>query len=156
MEKIQWRDWTPEAFALAQAEDKPILLDLTAVWCHWCHIMDETSYSDAEVIRLVRAELSELRENGPGEAELRVAKEHLKGSLMLSLESTASRMSNLARQEFYFGRQLTLEETLAGVEGVTRSRVHGLVRDLLTDRRLAAAAVGRVARLKTKEEDLEL
>ena len=52
-EGIRWRDWEPATFALAQTENKPILLDLTAVWCHWCHVMDETSYSDPEVIRLV-------------------------------------------------------------------------------------------------------
>ena len=61
-----------------------------------------------EVIRLIEGELRDLRDNGPQEDELHVAKEHLKGSLMLALESTSSRMSNLARQEFYFGRQLTL------------------------------------------------
>jgi uncharacterized protein YyaL (SSP411 family) len=44
-EVIDWYDWRTSAFALAQAENKPILLDLTAVWCHWCHVMDETSYS---------------------------------------------------------------------------------------------------------------
>ena len=50
------------------------------------------------------------------EAELRRAKDHLKGSLMLSLENTASRMSHLARQEIYFDRHFGLDETLAGVE----------------------------------------
>jgi len=109
-----------------------------------------------EVIRLIRAELRDLRDNGPGEDELRVAKEHLKGSLMLSLESTASRMSNLARQEFYFGRQLTLEETLAGVEGVDCGQVHEIARELLDNRRLAVATVGRVGRVRLGEEDLRI
>ena len=53
------------------------------------------------------------------DAELRRAKDHLKGSLMLSLENTASRMSHLARQEIYFERHFGLDETLAGVERVT-------------------------------------
>ena len=48
--EIAWRDWGPDAFAEAQAADKPILLSISAVWCHWCHVMDETSYSDAQVI----------------------------------------------------------------------------------------------------------
>ena len=56
------------------------------------------------------------------DAELRRAKDHLKGSLMLSLENTASRMSHLARQEIYFDRHFGLDETLAGVERVTRRR----------------------------------
>ena len=53
-------------------------------------------------------------------AELQRAKDHLKGSLMLSLENTASRMSHLARQEIYFDRQFGLDETLQGIERVTR------------------------------------
>ena len=53
------------------------------------------------------------------DAELQRAKDHLKGSLMLSLENTASRMSHLARQEIYFDRQFGLDETLEGIERVT-------------------------------------
>lgn len=45
--------WGEEAFARARAEDKPILLSISAVWCHWCHVMDETSYSDAGVIAAI-------------------------------------------------------------------------------------------------------
>ena len=51
--EIHWRQWTPEGFAQAQREDKPILLGISAVWCHWCHVMDETSYSDTEIIGLI-------------------------------------------------------------------------------------------------------
>jgi uncharacterized protein YyaL (SSP411 family) len=46
---IQWHEWGPDAFARAQAEDKPILLDIGAVWCHWCHVMDHESYEDPEI-----------------------------------------------------------------------------------------------------------
>ena len=108
------------------------------------------------MIRLIEAELRDLRDNGPGEEELRVAKEHLKGSLMLSLESTASRMSNLARQEIYFGRQLSLEETLAGVDGVACGDVHDLARDLLSGRELTVAMVGQVGRVKLSQKELKL
>ncbi len=45
--------WGADAFARAAAEDKPILLSISAVWCHWCHVMDETSYSDAAVIETI-------------------------------------------------------------------------------------------------------
>ena len=38
---IHWREWGEEAFAEAKAENKPVLLDIGAVWCHWCHVMDE-------------------------------------------------------------------------------------------------------------------
>ncbi|ADW68732.1 thioredoxin domain-containing protein [Granulicella tundricola] len=50
---VQWHEWSPEAFARAQAEDKPILLDIGAVWCHWCHVMDRESYENAETARLI-------------------------------------------------------------------------------------------------------
>ena len=46
---INWQPWGPAAFAKAQEEDKAILLSISAVWCYWCHVMDETSYSDPEV-----------------------------------------------------------------------------------------------------------
>src|SRR5882672_4586343 len=50
---IQWNEWGEEAFATAQRENKPILLDIGAVWCHWCHVMDRESYDDPEVARIV-------------------------------------------------------------------------------------------------------
>src|SRR5271157_4774695 len=50
---VLWREWNGAAFALAQAEDKPILLDIGAVWCHWCHVMDRESYEDAEIARII-------------------------------------------------------------------------------------------------------
>jgi uncharacterized protein YyaL (SSP411 family) len=51
--EIEWMPWGAEAFARSEAEQKPILLAISAVWCHWCHVMDETSYSDPEVIRAI-------------------------------------------------------------------------------------------------------
>ena len=51
--EIAWRPWSDKAFQEAQVADKPVLLAISAVWCHWCHVMDETSYSDPEVIRLI-------------------------------------------------------------------------------------------------------
>src|SRR3990172_1709925 len=51
--EIRWRPWGDEAFAEAKAQDKPVLLALSAVWCHWCHVMDETSYSEPGVISYV-------------------------------------------------------------------------------------------------------
>ena len=50
---VRWMEWGPEAFARAAAEDKPVLLDIGAVWCHWCHVMDRESYEDAETARLI-------------------------------------------------------------------------------------------------------
>ena len=51
--KINWLEWSKESFEKARKEDKPILLDLTAVWCHWCHVMDMTSYSDNEIAEII-------------------------------------------------------------------------------------------------------
>ncbi|MBC7246966.1 MAG: thioredoxin domain-containing protein [Actinobacteria bacterium] len=51
--EIGWLPWGEEAFSRAAREEKPILLSISAVWCHWCHVMDETTYSDPEVIELV-------------------------------------------------------------------------------------------------------
>lgn len=54
MNKIQWLDWGKESFDMARTLGKPILLDITGSWCHWCHVMDNTSYSDPAVIDLVK------------------------------------------------------------------------------------------------------
>ena len=107
-----------------------------------------------EVIRLVVDELRQLRDHGPTEDELTVAKEHLKGSLMLALESTSSRMSNMARGEIYFGRQLTLEETISGIERVTRRKLLNMARTILDGQRMSLGAVGRVGRLKLDNVEL--
>lgn len=51
--EIAWQPWGEEAFATAQREDKPVLLGISAVWCHWCHVMDETTYSSSDNIGLI-------------------------------------------------------------------------------------------------------
>jgi hypothetical protein len=50
---IQWHEWGPEAFAAAARDNKPMLLDIGAVWCHWCHVMDRESYDDPEIAAIV-------------------------------------------------------------------------------------------------------
>ena len=50
---VQWEQWGEEAFARAVREDKPILLDIGAVWCHWCHVMDRESYEDADTAGII-------------------------------------------------------------------------------------------------------
>src|SRR5215467_3655949 len=50
---VQWHEWGEEAFTTAKRENKPILLDIGAVWCHWCHVMDRESYDDPELARIV-------------------------------------------------------------------------------------------------------
>jgi uncharacterized protein YyaL (SSP411 family) len=50
---IHWHEWGEEAFAAAQRANKPLLLDIGAVWCHWCHVMDRESYDDPEIAAIV-------------------------------------------------------------------------------------------------------
>lgn len=50
---VKWHEWGEEAFARARAEDKPVLLDIGAVWCHWCHVMDRESYENPETAKLI-------------------------------------------------------------------------------------------------------
>jgi uncharacterized protein YyaL (SSP411 family) len=50
---IRWHEWGEEAFAAAQRENKPILLDIGAVWCHWCHVMDRESYDNPEIAEII-------------------------------------------------------------------------------------------------------
>src|ERR1035438_89922 len=50
---VNWNPWGEAAFARAQAEDKPILLDIGAIWCHWCHVMDRESYENPEIAALI-------------------------------------------------------------------------------------------------------
>ena len=59
--EIKWRPWGEPAFAEARRLGRPVLLSLSAVWCHWCHVMDETSYSDARVIAAVNEHFVPIR-----------------------------------------------------------------------------------------------
>jgi len=95
-----------------------------------------------EVIDLSVEELRTLKRTPVPADELKRAKDHLKGSLMLSLENTASRMSHLARQEIYFDRHFSLDETLAGVQRVTADDIQRVARDLLSNGSLAVTVLG--------------
>ena len=95
-----------------------------------------------EVIDLCVEELRTIKRDPFPEAELVRAKDHLKGSLMLSLENTASRMSHLARQEIYFDRHFGLDETLAGVQRVSGEDLLRVAADLFSNGSLAATVLG--------------
>jgi len=95
-----------------------------------------------EVIDLCVDELKTIKRTLVSDSELRRAKDHLKGSLMLSLENTSSRMSHLARQEIYFDRHFGLDETLAGVEAVSTGDLQRVASDLFSNGSLAATVVG--------------
>jgi predicted Zn-dependent peptidase len=95
-----------------------------------------------EVIDLCVDELRGLKRTAVPDAELKRAKDHLKGSLMLSLENTASRMSHMARQEIYFERHFGLDETLAGVQRVSAADIQRVASDLFANGSLAATVLG--------------
>jgi predicted Zn-dependent peptidase len=97
-----------------------------------------------EVIDLVVEELRGVKQSSAPDTELRRAKDHLKGSLMLSLENTASRMSHLARQEIYFDRQFSLDETLEGIERVTPDGIRDVANLMFFDGGVAVTALGQL------------
>src|SRR5205807_6797729 len=95
-----------------------------------------------QVIDLTIQEFRALKKTPVTEEELRRSKNHLKGSLMLSLESTSSRMSNLARQELYFGRFFSLDEIMAGIEAVTQEALQYLHQEYLQNTQIAFKVLG--------------
>ncbi len=107
-----------------------------------------------QVVESVIQELRQLKEDLIGEDELRRAKDHLKGSLMLSLESTSSRMSNLARQELYFNRFMSLDEMLESIEAVTRDQVQAIAHEFFRTENIALAMLGRLAGVEISRDDL--
>src|SRR3954465_10796138 len=109
-----------------------------------------------EGIHLCVEELRVVKNAAVPDSELQRSKDHLKGSLMLSLENTASRMSHLARQEIYFDRQFGLDETLHGIERVTREDVQRVAADLFRNGSLAATVLGNVNGLQIPVERLDL
>lgn len=96
----------------------------------------------AQVLDLTIAEFRAMKESPVSDEELLRAKNHLKGSLMLSLESTSSRMSNLARQELYFHRFSTLDEILSAIELVTQEQVQSLAQQFFQPEQIAVTVLG--------------
>jgi len=107
-----------------------------------------------QVIELVLEELRQLKSTPISEEELQRAKDYLKGSLLLSLESTTSRMSNLARQELYFGRYISLDEIARSVDTVTADQVQAVAREFFGSDRLAVTVLGPLDGLHLTRADL--
>ena len=95
-----------------------------------------------QVIDLVVEELRGMRRAPLPAAELRRAKDHLKGNLMLGLESTSARMTHLARQEIYFDKPYTLDDTLDGIDRVTGEDVQRVASALFADGALGLTVLG--------------
>jgi predicted Zn-dependent peptidase len=88
--------------------------------------------------------------------ELRRAKDHLKGNMMLGLESTSSRMSNIARQEMYFDRPFDLDETLRSIDAVSHASLERVRSELFADGSWAATVLGAVDGLQLSADRLSL
>ncbi len=110
--------------------------------------------SARQVVSSITAEFRQLKGDRVSDEELRRAKDHLKGSLMLGLESTASRMSNLARQEMYFGRFFTLDELVESIESVTAEDVRRIAQTFFDPRQIALTILGNLENFKIGREDL--
>ena len=100
-----------------------------------------------DVIRLSVEEFNRFKGEPVSDAELQRAKDQLKVSIMLSLESTSARMSNLARQEIFFGRQFTLDEILERINKVTVADVQRVAGEIFSTNELAITAVGQLGSL---------
>src|ERR1017187_140258 len=107
--------------------------------------------SARKVVASIMNEFRQLKEQPVTEEELRRGKDYLKGSLMLGLESSSSRMANLARQEMYFGRFFTLDELVASIESVTAGDVQTIARTFFDTKHIALTVLGN---LRIGREDL--
>ena len=97
-----------------------------------------------ECVDVIVDELSRMAESGPTDAELTLAKEHIKGSLTLSLEASAGRMIRLGRSEFNFGRLISIEEIEREVDAVDYESVVALARELFSPESLGLCVLGPV------------
>ncbi|MDP9050118.1 MAG: insulinase family protein, partial [Acidobacteriota bacterium] len=100
-----------------------------------------------EVLRLTLEELSRLKADPVPDAELKRAKDQLKSNIVLGLESSASRMSNLARQEMYFGRFFSVDEIIAEVEAIGPLEVQALAQQLFRPQAIALTILGNLGNL---------
>ena len=107
-----------------------------------------------KVIESIVAEFRQLKDELVPAEELRRAKDHLKGSFMLGLESTSSRMGNLARQEMYFKRFFTLDEMIQSIEEVSAEQVQQIAREFFDPKNITLAMLGNLGDFKVKREDL--
>ena len=110
--------------------------------------------STGKVIESIMKEFRALKSEPVEAEELRRAKDHLKGSLMLSLESTSSRMANLARQHIFFNKFFTLDELLQSIEGVTAAQVHHIANEFFNPDRIAITLLGPLKGFQLSRADL--
>ncbi len=108
-----------------------------------------------EVVDLILAEFRKLKETPLPEEELTRAKDQVKGNILLGLESSNSRMANLARQEMYFRQFFTVEEIIARIDDVTAAQVQTMAQRLFDPETIAVTLLGRLDGVKLARTQLE-
>lgn len=106
------------------------------------------------VLDITLEELREIKREGATDGELTSAKRHLKGSILLSLESTVSRMSGIARQEYYFGRQFTPDEIIAHIDAVTLEDIRNIAQVIVDPDSLSLTLLGNLRKPGISTETL--
>ena len=107
-----------------------------------------------EMLRLILEELRRIKAEPVTEDELERAKNQSKGNIVLGLESSSSRMSNLARQQMYYGKFATVDEIIADVDSVTTADVQRLANELLQADKISLTLLGNLGDLKITRADL--
>jgi len=110
--------------------------------------------STSKVVRSIIQEFRDLKTLPVEEDELRRAKDHLKGSLLLSLESSSSRMANLARQELYFGKYSSPDEMIYHIERVSEDEIQALAASFFKTKQVALTVLGNLNGVKFTRDDL--
>lgn len=152
--EIAWKPWSEETFAEAAAADKPVLLSLSAVWCHWCHVMDETTYSDETVIKLLNERFVAVRVDSdkrpdinarynmggwPSTAVLTPQGEILSGSTYVPAVAMAALLERV--YGFYTTRRAHIADHLAQMRSMRDARVAA---DTATPGELDPAIAGEI------------
>ncbi len=107
-----------------------------------------------QVLDLTLRELRRLKEETAGEAELKRAKDQLKSNMVIGLESSGSRMANLARQQMYFGRFFGVNEMMREIDAVTPDDVQAMARRLFQPESIALTLLGNLGSMKIDRSDL--
>ncbi len=119
-----------------------------------CVYAGASAANTKQVLQLTLAELSRLKSETVSESELKRAKDQLKSNIVIGLESSGSRMSNLARQQMYFGRFFGVDEITADIDRVSVSDVQQLARDLFQPDAVALTLLGNLKSMKVSRGDL--
>jgi predicted Zn-dependent peptidase len=109
-----------------------------------------------EAVRLVLKELKKIKKDGITTAEETRVKNQIKGGLVLSLESSNSHMSRLARQEIYYGKYLSIDDIMKGVETVTKDQVQRLAQELFTRENIALTTLGPLSKADLPDSVLDI